>query len=66
MGKVTMQIWVNDQPVTLLKGMTVRDALIQKNLLKTVEKEDRQVFDEWGNRVGLDGAVEEGQRFEVK
>jgi hypothetical protein len=60
-----MQIWINDQPVTLLEGMTVRQALIQLELLEAVE-EGRRVFDEWGNQVGLDGTVEEGQRFEVR
>jgi hypothetical protein len=60
-----MQIWINDRPVTLLVGMTVRQALIQLELLGAVE-EGRRVFDEWGNQVGLDGTVEEGQRFEVK
>jgi sulfur carrier protein ThiS len=60
-----MKIWVNDQPVDLLEGMTVRHALIQLDLLGAVEQGQR-VVDEWGNQVGLDGAVEEGQRFEVK
>jgi hypothetical protein len=60
-----MKIWVNDQQVDLLEGMTVRHALIQLDLLEAVEK-GQQVIDEWGNRVGLDGAVAEGQRFEVK
>jgi hypothetical protein len=56
---------MNDQPVTLVPGMTVRHALIQLDLLKSVEA-GRRVFDEWGNEVGLDGTVEDGQRFEVK
>jgi sulfur carrier protein ThiS len=60
-----MKIWVNDQPVELVAGMTVRHALIQLDLLEAVEK-GQQVIDEWGNRVGLDGAVAEGQRFEVR
>jgi hypothetical protein len=60
-----VKIWVNDQTVDLLEGMTVRHALIQLDLLKVVE-EGQRVFDEWGNQVGLDGTVEAGQRFEVK
>jgi hypothetical protein len=60
-----MQIWINDRPVTLPEGMTVRQALIQLELLGAVQ-EGRRVFDEWGNQVGLDGTVEEGQRFEVR
>jgi hypothetical protein len=60
-----MNVWVNKQSVELLKGMTVRHALIQAGLDKEVER-GRKVFDEWGNEVGLDGAVEAGQRFEVR
>lgn len=60
-----MNLWVNNQPLVLLKGMTVRHALIQAGLFKEIEK-GKKVYDEWGNEVGLDGAVEEGQRFEVK
>ena len=59
-----MKIWLNDQPVDLLKGMTVHHALIQADLVKALEK-GKKVYDEWGNEVGLDGAVEEGQRFKV-
>ncbi len=60
-----MKLWINDQPVDLLEGMTVRHVLIQADLVKAIEK-GKKVYDEWGNEVGLDGAVEEGQRFEVK
>ena len=60
-----MKLWVNHQPVDLLEGMTVRQALIQADLAKEIEK-GKKVYDEWGNEVGLDGAVEEGQRFEVR
>jgi len=60
-----MKLWVNHQPVDLLEGMTVRHALIQADLVKEIEK-GKKVYDEWGNEVGLDGAVEEGQRFEVR
>ena len=60
-----MNLWVNNQAVDLLEGMTVRHALIQADLVKDIEK-GKKVYDEWGNEVGLDGAVEEGQRFEVR
>jgi hypothetical protein len=60
-----MRLWINDRPVDLLEGMTVRHALIQADLVKEIEK-GKKVYDEWGNEVGLDGVVEEGQRFEVK
>ena len=60
-----MNVWVNNQPLDLLEGMTVRHALIQADLVKEIEK-GKKVYDEWGNEVGLDGAVEEGQRFEVR
>jgi hypothetical protein len=60
-----MKLWVNNQPVDLLEGMTVRHALIQADLVKEIEK-GKKVYDEWGNEVGLDGAVEAEQRFEVK
>ena len=60
-----MNVWVNNQPVDLLAGMTVRHALIQADLVNEIEK-GKKVYDEWGNEVGLDGAVAEGQRFEVK
>ncbi len=60
-----MKLWVNDQPVDLPAGMTVRHALIQADLVSEIEK-GKKVYDEWGNEVGLDGAVETGQRFEVK
>ena len=60
-----MNLWVNNQSVDLLEGMTVRHALIQAGLVKEIEK-GKKVYDEWGNEVGLDGVVEEGQRFEVK
>jgi hypothetical protein len=60
-----MNVWVNNKPVDLLGGMTVRLALIQADRIKEIEN-GKKVYDEWGNEVGLDGAVEEGQRFEVK
>ena len=60
-----MKIWVNGRAAELLPGMTVRHALIQLDLLRDLE-EGKAVYDEWGNQVGLEGAVEDEQRFEVK
>jgi hypothetical protein len=60
-----MRIWLNDLPVDLITGMTVRQALIRADLLSIIEKGDK-VLDEWGNQVGLDGALEEGSRLYVK
>ena len=60
-----MRIWLNEQPVTLVHGMKIRDALIQAGLLQEIEKGSK-VFDEWGNEVGLDGALQDGCRYTLK
>jgi hypothetical protein len=60
-----MRIWLNDQPIILIPGMKVRQALIQANLIQEIEKGAR-VFDEWGNEVGLDGALEDESRYVLK
>ena len=60
-----MRIWLNDLPIDLIQGMTVRQALIQADLLSTIEKGGK-VLDEWGNEVGLNGALEDGSRLYIK
>ena len=60
-----MRVWLNDKPLTLVTGMKIRDAVNQAGLLDDIEKGSK-VFDEWGNEVGLDGAVENGCHYEVK
>ena len=60
-----MRIWLNDQPIILVPGMKVRQALIQADLIQEIEKGAR-VFDEWGNEVGLDGALEDESRYVLK
>jgi hypothetical protein len=60
-----MKVFVNDKPIEILPGMTVRHALISAGLLKELEASKR-VFDEWGNEVGLDGALAEGSRIYLK
>ena len=60
-----MRIWLNDQPIILVPGMKVREALVQADLLQEIEKGAR-VYDEWGNEVGLDGALEDESRYLLK
>jgi hypothetical protein len=60
-----MRVYINDIPIDVLPGMTVRHALISAGLLKEIEKL-KEVFDEWGNRIGLDGALSEGTKIYVR
>jgi len=60
-----MRIWLNDQPIILVPGMKVREALVQADLLQEIEK-GAMVYDEWGNEVGLDGALEDESRYVLK
>ena len=60
-----MRVYVNDHPVDLARGMTIKHALIHSGLLKELEVSKR-VYDEWENEVGLDGALDEGMRIYVK
>jgi hypothetical protein len=61
-----MRVWLNNQPLSLIPGMTVRHALIQADRLGEVEQGVCVVVDEWDNEVGLDGAVKEGCRLYLK
>jgi hypothetical protein len=60
-----MKVYVNDRSVDLPAGMTVKHALIHSGLLKEVEASKR-VYDEWGNEMGLEGALSEGMKIYVK
>jgi len=60
-----MRVYVNDHPVELLPGMRVRHALVGADLLQEVEG-GRKVYDDWGNEVGLDGAVFPEMKIWVK
>ncbi len=55
-GRKMMIVFVNDKEVHLLPGMTVKHALTQAGLMKSV-KAGKRVYDEWGNEIGLDGAT---------
>jgi hypothetical protein len=60
-----MRVYVNDKAVDLFQGMKVRHALTGAGLLVELGK-GKQVYDEWGNEVGLDGALSEGTRIYVR
>ena len=60
-----MKVYVNEVSFELRIGMTVRHALIHSGLLKEIEASKR-VYDEWGNEMGLDGALSEGMKIYVK
>ena len=60
-----MKVYVNNEQVDLPAGMTVRHALIRSGLLKEAEASKR-VYDEWGNEMGLDGALSEGMKIYLK
>ena len=60
-----MRVYVNDQPVDLLREMTVKHALLQAELLEEM-KSPKKVYDQWGNEVGLDGALSEEMKLYVR
>ena len=60
-----MKVYVNGLPIELLPGMTVKHALIRAGLLKEIET-SKKVYDEWGNEMGLDGALSEGMKIYLK
>jgi hypothetical protein len=59
---MTMIVYVNDKPAQLLPGMTVKHALTREGLLEELER-GKKVYDEWGNELGLDGALSEGVKI---
>jgi hypothetical protein len=60
-----MRVYVNDRPVDVLPGMKVRHALISAGCFADVTGK-QQVYDEWGNLLGLDGALLEGMKIFVR
>ena len=59
-----MKVTVNDIQIDLMPGMTVRHALIGAGLFDEV-KAGKKVFDEWGNEVGLDGALSDNANINI-
>ncbi len=60
-----MRVFVNHIPVDLLPGMLVRHALIRAGLLQEIDK-SKKAYDEWGNELGLEGALSEGEKIFVR
>lgn len=60
-----MRVYVNDIPVDILPGMTVKHAIIRAGLLKEIGSLKR-VFDEWGNEIGMDGELSDGEKIYVR
>ena len=59
-----MKVFVNDRPFDLLPGMTVKHALVAAGLLK--EMASKKTYDQWGNELGLDGALSEAMKIYVR
>jgi hypothetical protein len=60
-----MRVFVNHIPIDLLPGMLVRHALIRAGLLQEIGNSKR-AYDEWGNELGLQGALSEGMKIFVR
>jgi len=56
-----VKIYIDHSPVFVLEGMTVHHALLAAGCRGKLEK--LVVRDQWGNEVGLDGALHEGQKL---
>jgi hypothetical protein len=60
-----MRVYVNQKPVEVLPGMTVRHALLSAGLLDLIAA-GQKPYDQWGNEVGLDGALAPEMKICVK
>jgi hypothetical protein len=60
-----MKVYVDDKPVQVLPGATVKHTLIRAGVLEEIER-GKKVYDEWGNEVGLDGALSEGMKLSLR
>jgi hypothetical protein len=62
---MVLRVRINNHIITLPPGLTLKHALIRADLMPQVEK-GRKVYDQWGNEVGLDGALTDGATFTIK
>ncbi len=59
-----MIVYVNNKAVEIIHGMKVRHALISAEILKEGIS-IKSITDEWGNEVGMDGELSEGDKIFV-
>jgi hypothetical protein len=59
-----MTVYVNGKEILILPGMSVKHALIGADLLGSIDH--KKIYDEWGNELGLDGALQEGIKLFVR
>jgi len=57
-----LSVFVNGRHFNLVKGMSVRHALLAAGMLLN-DREIPAVLDEWGNLTSLDGALTEGAKL---
>ena len=62
---MNLTVYVNERPLELAPGMTVRHALIRAGRLHEVER-GLSAYDEWGNELGLDGALSAGMKIYLR
>ena len=60
-----MKVFVNDRPFDFLPGMTVKHALMAAGLLQEIGA-SKKAYDQWGNELGLGGALSEGMKIYVR
>lgn len=63
-----MTVYVNDTPVKVFAGMSVKHALIAYDMetYAAATRSEVEVTDARGLRVGLEGAIHEGARLQVR
>jgi hypothetical protein len=60
-----MKVYVNNQAINIYAAMTVRHALLTAGVMEEL-KAPKKVYDEWGNEIGLDGALTEEARIYIR
>jgi hypothetical protein len=60
-----MKVFVNNKEIKILNGMSVKHAVIAAGLYEEI-KRGKRTYDEWGNEIGLDGALSEDMKIYVK